>query len=438
MKAFYPAFGVVLLAFGVLWYVGAGNRATQTVAAAERSYISEPMTHENLTVFFVHGPDAVADTQKVATLQEALDAGWAVVHETGNVNELAVENRSDDTELFIQEGDIIKGGQQDRTFAIDMLVPPKSGVVPFPAHCVEQGRWQGRGQESATQFNKSDQRIVGNKLAYANATRQQSAVWDNVKENQDKLTKSLKTKVNGAESETSFQLTLENKDLQAKIGEFEKALRSAGENRKNVLGVVFLVNGKITGAEVYGSQALFQKAWPKLLRSQAADAVAEATDKPLPPTMSVQEVERFLAMANEADAKPVANPDAVSPANGGERVPQQQAGIGRARAVQQVQLNNPRLPEPGTQQGRIPPMIERLLPPEMVPQAQVQELQVDNVRSPYQTQMQQRAGLPNSQPLNRDGNRLNVNRVENATGLVSESRDPARQNAVIHRSYIKK
>jgi hypothetical protein len=39
--------------------------------------------------------------------------------------------------------------------------------------------------------------------------------------------------------------------------------------------------------------------------------------------------------------------------------------------------------------------------------------------------------------VNPDGNRLTVNRVEDRSGLVSEARDPARQNAVIHKSIIK-
>jgi hypothetical protein len=51
-------------------------------------------------------------------------------------------------------------------------------------------------------------------------------------------------------------------------------------------------------------------------------------------------------------------------------------------------------------------------------------------------------GIPEArsaaQPVNPQGNRLNVNRVDNRAGLVTESRDPARQNAVIHKSYIKK
>ena len=48
------------------------------------------------------------------------------------------------------------------------------------------------------------------------------------------------------------------------------------------------------------------------------------------------------------------------------------------------------------------------------------------------------AAQPPATPTNPDGNRLNSNRNENRSTLMVESRDPARQNAVIHRSYLKK
>src|SRR5262249_9072314 len=158
----------------------------------------------------------------------------------GSVNNLTVENRSSEYELFIQEGDIIKGGQQDRLIAVDMLLPPKSGVVPLPVHCVEQGRWSRRGGEAVTQFNKSDKFAVGNGLRLANASAQQTEVWKNVALNQNNLSSNLQLNVNAPESATSFQLTLENKAVEAKVAEFEAALKSAGETRKGVTGVVFV------------------------------------------------------------------------------------------------------------------------------------------------------------------------------------------------------
>jgi hypothetical protein len=45
---------------------------------------------------------------------------------------------------------------------------------------------------------------------------------------------------------------------------------------------------------------------------------------------------------------------------------------------------------------------------------------------------------PPPPPANPDGNRLSSNRTENSSTLLVESRDPARQNVVIHRSYLKK
>jgi len=464
VKSSYTAFGVMLLAIAGLWYVGGGSAMpTPIAAAAEQPRVSAPLTHSNLTVFFIHGPDSVTDTHKVATLQEALEAGWAVVNETGNVNTLTVQNNSTDYELFIQEGDIIKGGQQDRVFAIDMLVPPKSGVVPFPAHCVEHGRWTKRGNESATQFTKSDQRIVGNKLQYANATRQQNEVWDNVKENQKQLAATLKSKVTADESESSFQLTLENKNLQAKVAEYEATLLSAGESRKNVVGVVFLVNGQVAGAEVYGSNALFQKVWPRLLRSQAADALAQQNDKPMPPMPSVQEVERFLALAGQQPAAgtgtaaeinvdaDLTNLDLLGQPNAPDTDQVGRVIIeGGAQTGDQIRLNQVEF------RGRSGATRNRLL---WQGGAQVQT--VDNVANPVaqlpaqgnqrqvlqtgqqQLEQMQIPGLANpgsnaNPASNPAGNRLNVQRVEDKSGLSSESRDPARHNALIHKSFIKK
>ena len=40
-------------------------------------------------------------------------------------------------------------------------------------------------------------------------------------------------------------------------------------------------------------------------------------------------------------------------------------------------------------------------------------------------------------PVNPNGNRLITNSNVNPSSLMVESRDPTRQNAVIHRTYIK-
>src|SRR5262249_53539788 len=109
--------------------------------------ISGPYTHDNLTIFLLHGKDTLTG-KNILTLQEALERKKCVVHETKNVNELSVENVSADVDVYVQAGDIVKGGQQDRILSFDLILPPKSGKVQIASFCCEHGRWQQRGGEA--------------------------------------------------------------------------------------------------------------------------------------------------------------------------------------------------------------------------------------------------------------------------------------------------
>jgi hypothetical protein len=76
VKPSYAALGTVAFAIAGLWYLGGGTTLPSGQAAvAGELRVSAPVTHENLTIYFIHGQNAVADA-KVATLQEAMEAGW--------------------------------------------------------------------------------------------------------------------------------------------------------------------------------------------------------------------------------------------------------------------------------------------------------------------------------------------------------------------------
>src|SRR5215216_4528526 len=138
--------------------------------------LSGPYKHENLTVFLVHGKDQTNKT--FLTLQEALAQKKVRVYETKAVNELAIRNLSNE-DIYIQAGDIVRGGEQDRMISVDFIVPPKSGRMPIAAFCVESGRWNKRGNEEAAVFSSSDNSVATKdlKLAAKRANSQQ-AVWD--------------------------------------------------------------------------------------------------------------------------------------------------------------------------------------------------------------------------------------------------------------------
>jgi hypothetical protein len=257
------------------------SMVSQAAEPASADYkISEAFTHQNLAVFLIQGKDALPG-KNFLTLQEALEQKKIVVHETGTVGQLAVENVSTDVEVFIQSGDIVKGGRQDRVLAYDLIVPAKSGQVAIASFCVEAGRWQKRGAEDDGRFSQSTGQLPGKALRLAvNSARQQGQVWQKVKEQQDKLSQRLKMSVANPQSPSSLQLTLENTELLAKVNAYvsrlEKRLDDQSKaDKSNVIGMAITINGKLEGAEIYGSAALFRKMWPKLLRTAAVDAFAE-------------------------------------------------------------------------------------------------------------------------------------------------------------------
>ena len=116
--------------------------------------ISGPFRHENLDIFLFRGPQFLPE-RRFLPLHEALQQQKVVVHETGSVGQLEVENHSD-LDLFIQAGDVVKGGRQDRTLGVDLVVSAFGGRVPVPAFCVESRRWHKRRNESDAVFTKSD------------------------------------------------------------------------------------------------------------------------------------------------------------------------------------------------------------------------------------------------------------------------------------------
>jgi hypothetical protein len=284
-----------LLALAVL-PAGRAQEKAAPPAAPEYTF-SGPFTHGNLTIFLVHGKDTLPG-KEFLTLQEALEQKKVVVHETGNVNELSVENVSPDVEVFLQTGDIVKGGKQDRLIASDLIVPPKSGKVPIASFCCEQGRWQPRGAEAAGRFEVSSQQAAGKDLKVAVLKeRDQRRVWREVEGNQKKLSDNLMKPVQAAASPTSLQLAQEDKDLQKTTDEYVKALESILAGKQDVIGFVYAINGKVDSADVYGSAALFRKVWPRMLRATAIEAFAELKkDKKYEPA-KLEAVKAFLADA---------------------------------------------------------------------------------------------------------------------------------------------
>jgi hypothetical protein len=75
------------------------------------------------------------------------------------------------------------------------------------------------------------------------------------------------------------------------------ALQGAGEKDADVVGYAFAVNGKLSTADIYPSNALFRKMWPKLVKSATAEAIAARTATDSEPAPSTDAVGSFLKSA---------------------------------------------------------------------------------------------------------------------------------------------
>jgi ARG/rhodanese/phosphatase superfamily protein len=277
--------------------VFAGVLAGVPPAPAAAPKISGPYRHENLDIYLVHGRSTLGD-RKLLTLGQALDQKKVVVRETQNVSQLTVENVSNE-EVYIQAGDIVKGGQQDRALSVDLVLPPKSGRVAIGSFCVEQGRWRARGQEAADRFASSNNNLAHKDLKIANYAGSQTSVWSNVAKVQEQLASHTGGAVRHRESPSSLQLTLENDRVRTGVEQHVKALAGVVDKNPDAIGYAFAVNGVLSSADVYASSELFRALWPKLLEASAIEAVAEGAAAKPAPSPTVDDVQGLLAESQE-------------------------------------------------------------------------------------------------------------------------------------------
>jgi hypothetical protein len=361
---FLIVFSITLVVAVTVW----GQRQRPQTAPAAEYTVSGPYTHKNLTIFLLHGSNQPQGMAPL-TLQEAMKRKLVVVRETGDVNRLTIQNRSNH-DVFVQAGDIVKGGQQDRVLALDLIVPPKSGRIPIDAFCVEHGRWSRRGNEAVTAFSASNNALASKDLKIAaKAKGSQGDVWANVSKAQEKLAVNMtvapsalavrpsaipapegarrgegsgsgsglgrgvapqaslslptnQASIRADSSQTSYdslalvadraspsslQLTLENELVKETANDYIKNLSSIINGKKDVIGFVFAINGQMNSADAYSSNALFVKLWPKMLEASAIEAVAELkADEKFQP-LEAAAVKVFLreSQAGKAETKKV-------------------------------------------------------------------------------------------------------------------------------------
>jgi hypothetical protein len=145
--------------------------------------------------------------------------------------------------------------------------------------------------------------------------------WQGVAKAQGSLSHNAGRDVKAKESDSSLALSLQSKEVQAAVARYVARLSPIVEDKADVLGYAFAINGKVYAADVYGSPSLFQRVWPRLLHASAIEAFADLQkDKTFTPA-TVAAVKTFL---EEGDNGKVASKEVTKDirevTNAGEKV----------------------------------------------------------------------------------------------------------------------
>ena len=234
--------------------------------------VSGPYVHENLAIFIFHSDERVSAEKIYITLEEGMKKKLVKITESkrAEVQQLLVTNKSE-LPLYLQVGELVRGGKQDRTLQTSLVIPPKTRKVPIPSFCVEQNRWSG-GEEFAAAAT----------IAPAKETRiaiqsgDQGKVWSSVR--------SYKSSVRDATGLTASSSSSVNEELDSKefvtiMGNYVSPLKDAPNKFVRPVGLAYAVNGQISTVDVYNSPVLFKKLYPKLLKTAAAEAAASPGKK---------------------------------------------------------------------------------------------------------------------------------------------------------------
>ena len=251
--------------------------------------ILDPVSAANLTVYLVQLPRSRTASRKQSTappppvefltLERARTAGEVVISATGATERVRLENHSKQ-DLFIQAGEILRGGDQDRAVAGDLIIPafrhePQSCMVPvFCAEPERSGPMRGGTPGLFTQF---DQSCPGRRLKKELRLGTQEDVWRETTATRDVVFDIVSR--GGAWPTPPYALWTLNELLETggALTPYLHPLLPLAESRQEATGAVFVVNGKLNNAELYATPALFRQLWPKLLWAMTVEAVVERT-----------------------------------------------------------------------------------------------------------------------------------------------------------------
>jgi hypothetical protein len=208
---------------------------------------------------------------------------------SAQVNELALINKSG-RPLVLLAGEIVTGGKQDRIVGKDRIIPAHSDPVALGVFCVEPHRWtETSAQFGAMHFSMAQPSVRAKALADQN----QQEVWNEVAKSRMGFAAAAPSAEGQIRSTSSYARAMQDPSVQIRIDAIAVPMERSYQDllrqlrAQHAVGVVVAMNNEIIWTDVFASSSLFEKYWPKLIRSYAAEAIAPHYAVPMmksPPT----------------------------------------------------------------------------------------------------------------------------------------------------------
>lgn len=294
----------VLVAVAVVYGAASASRHDSVAVPINDTVmrLSGPYTEDNLAIYLIHTP-VPQDDRSFITLDEGQASKLvevAEVNEGGTVEKLTIDNKSDQY-LFLQTGDRVIGGKQDRIVRETLIVPPHSGKKQLDAFCVEQTRWKA-GEQGIKFGNSSNVALAPKEVRAAAAYEMsQTAVWAEVAN--QRTVRAKNALANGEFKTSSLNEAMDDARAQRISDRAAAALDRIVARYPDAVGVVIAVNGQVEELNVYPNHALLRKQCPRLgdYGVRAWIGRNDSSEQPLSP----QQVATFM-QSQESDQRQLA------------------------------------------------------------------------------------------------------------------------------------
>jgi hypothetical protein len=205
------------------------------------------------------------DNPDIISLSQAINQGLATISERGtasteNVHWLRINNQSDKS-IFINSGEMISGGRQDRMVTKDTILVPTKRDQYIPVMCVEEGRWSDREKKFAyNDFANIHLRKV------LDVAKNQVLIWNEI-DNQLQ-SGDIKNTTMAYLARKSDKKFMEVDDDYFRF--FKQKFKSSDST---IVGFVCVSGNKIIGSDIFASRNLFYSQLEPLLRGYIDEVI---------------------------------------------------------------------------------------------------------------------------------------------------------------------